>query len=30
MLRGEFRAGPDGEGGFDVTALLPVGGDESL
>jgi signal transduction histidine kinase len=24
MLRGEFRAGPDGDGGFDVTALLPV------
>jgi signal transduction histidine kinase len=30
ILRGEFRAGPDGDGGFDVTALLPVAGDESL
>jgi signal transduction histidine kinase len=30
MLRGEFRAGPDGDGGFDVTALLPVAGDGSL
>jgi signal transduction histidine kinase len=24
ILGGEFRAGPDGDGGFDVTALLPV------
>jgi signal transduction histidine kinase len=29
MLRGEFRAGPDGDGGFDVSALLPVAGDGS-
>jgi signal transduction histidine kinase len=29
MLRGEFRAGPDGGGGFAVCAVLPVPGSAS-